>query len=139
MVKRSIAITLVFAGLLAGWPTPAAGSGPSYGELMSALKNGPSEAEKFRAMMGNLTAGEFHLTNVTGLLAGNADQTAFTTALKKDAGDIADLRETLAHTTLTGSDGIVEMLATLLKGQDLTVGRIVAVDVQGAQITLFYQ
>ncbi|HEY8314924.1 MAG TPA: hypothetical protein VIG51_12255 [Candidatus Baltobacteraceae bacterium] len=138
MWKRSLAVTIALAAVLTGWPQPARGAVASYGELMSALKNAPSEATKFRAMMGDLNASEFHLVNISGLMAGG-NRTAYQSAVKKDQSDIADLRETLAHTTLTGTDGLVILLSTMLKQSSLTVNQVVAVHVDAGDVTLFYQ
>lgn len=135
---KSLAVALALAGALALVPQPAGGEQTSYAQLMAALKNGPSETDKFRGMMSALTAAEFHVVNVQSLLAGN-DGAAYQSALKKSASEIADLRETLSHTTLTGDDGIVELLSTLLKKQSVVVAQVVAVHVDGNQVTLFYQ
>ncbi|MGZ3561028.1 MAG: hypothetical protein ACXVAS_04220 [Vulcanimicrobiaceae bacterium] len=135
---KSLAVALALAGALALVPQPAGGAQATYAQLMTALKNGSSEADKFRGMMAGLTAAEFHLVNVQTLLSGN-DRAAYQSALKKGATEIADLHETLTHTTLTGDDGIVELLSTMLKKQSLLVAQVVAVHVDGNQITLFYQ
>lgn len=138
MWKSHFMAALALAGLLAGaLAAPAGAAAATYGELMSALKNAPAEAATFRGMMGNLTSGQFQFTDVQTLLGG--DRSAFEREVRKDASHIASLRETLAHTTLIGSDGIVTLLSTLMKQQGLSIDRVVAVHVSGAQITLFYQ
>ena len=135
---KSLAVALALAGALALVPQAARGAQATYAQLITSLKNCSSEADKFRGMMAGLTAAEFHVVNVQTLLAGN-DQSAYESALKKETSEIADLRETLSHTTLTSDDGIVELLSTMLKKDSITVAQVVALHVDGNQITLFYQ
>jgi hypothetical protein len=135
---KSLAVALVLATALALVPAPAGGAQATFGQLMAALKNAASEANKFRGMMANLTAAEFHLVRVQTLLPGN-DQAAYQSALKKCASDISDLHETLTHTTLIGDDNIVVLLSTMLKKQGLVVNQVVAVHVDNGDITLFYE
>lgn len=119
--------------LLGTVPLPAR-AGDST-NLTTALKAMPAQSDKFRSMMSNLNASQFHLVNATGILSAD-----FKTSLKKDASDIADLRDTLTHTTVTGADGVIEPLKKVLMSKNVTIDQVIGIFVGGdGQITLFYQ
>lgn len=128
-------LLLAFSGAL--WaPAQAAGSSS---DLMAAVKNVASETDKFRSMMANFTADEFHFVNAQDVLT-RAQKSAFDAAVNKNRSEIADLRDTLNHTTLTGSDGVITTLARLMKAQNLAIDRVIGVYVgSGGEITLFYR
>jgi hypothetical protein len=90
-------------------------------------------------MMSNLNASQFHVVNVRNVLS-SGDEAAFKASIKKNAGDISDLRDTLTHTTVTGDDGVVVPLRKVLLSKNITIDQVVGVYVGGdGQITLFYQ
>jgi hypothetical protein len=69
-----------------------------------------------------------------------SQQNEYRKALHKNASDIADLRDTLNHTTVTGNDGVLITLRNLLKKQNITIDQINGVHIDSAgQITLFVQ
>lgn len=125
---------LCFAGMFAS-PAGAAGSSST---LLAAVDNVSSQSDKFRSMMSNINASQIHVVNVQSVMS-PSDEAAYKKALRKNASDIADLRDTLGHTTVTGSDGVLVTLTKLLAKQNITVDQVVAVYVSGDQITLFYQ
>jgi len=108
-------------------PAVAAGSA----EYAAAVKNIPAQSDKFRSMMSNLSAAQFHFVNV----AGQVDAAT----LKKNAAAISDLRDTLSHATLVDNQGIVVTLSKVLLSKNLTIAQIVGISIGGTQITLFYQ
>ncbi len=108
-------------------PASAAGSA----ELLVAVKTMPVQSDKFRSLMSNLTITQFHFVNVAGQLDA--------ATLHKNAVAIADLRDTLNHTTLVDNQGIVTSLRKVLLSKNLMIDQIVAIYVGGNQITLFYQ
>ncbi|HZT12294.1 MAG TPA: hypothetical protein VFA29_05815 [Candidatus Baltobacteraceae bacterium] len=107
----------------------------SSGELLSAIKTLPAQTDKLRGMMADLNESQFKLVDVSAL----ADDAAVRAALKKGAADVADMRDTLTHTTLTGNDGVVTSVAKLLGAKDLKISQVVAISVTGSQVTLYYQ
>jgi hypothetical protein len=138
MARRHGAVfsTLLLALTLVPAPLFAAGGS---GELIAAVKNVSSQADKFRGMMSNLSASQFHVVNVRNVLS-SADEAAFKSSLRKNATDISDLRDTLTHTTVTGDDGVVVPLRKVLLSKNITIDQVVGVYVGGdGQITLFYQ
>lgn len=117
-------------------PARAAGGGA---DLLAAVKNVSGESDKFRSMMSNISANQIHLVNAQSVTSGT-EAAAYKSALKKSASDIADLRDTLNHTTVTGTDGVLITLRKLLLKQNVSVDQIIGVHVGGdGQITLFYQ
>lgn len=111
----------------------------SSGQLMNAVANVSTQADKLRSMMSNLTASQFHLVNARSVL-GESEEAAFKSSLRKNATDISDLRETLTHTTVTGDDGVVVPLRKVLLTKNVLVDQVIGVYVAGdGQITLFYQ
>ena len=110
----------------------------SSSELVTAVKNVAAQTDKLRSMMADLTQNEFQVVDASTVLA-SSDEAAFRAALKKNASDIADMRDTLTHTTLTGSDGVVMPLAKLLQGQNVKISQVVGIYIAGTQITIFYQ
>jgi hypothetical protein len=128
-------LTFVFAGLLTA-PVHAAGG---TSNLLAAVKNVSSESDKFRSMMSNINANQIHMVSAQSVMSAS-EASAYKTALRKNASDISDLRDTLNHTTVTGTDGVLVTLPRLLKRQNITIDQIVGVYVGGdGQITLFYQ
>src|SRR5690242_13324439 len=112
MAKRHVAAfsVLLLAFALA---VPIAAAGAGSGELIAAVKNVSTQADKLRSMMSNLNANQFHLVNAHNVLTAG-DEAAFKSSLKKSSGDISDLRDTLTHTTVTGDDGVVVPLRKVL-------------------------
>jgi len=106
-------------------------SAASSADLAAAIKNMPAQSDKLRALMSNLSVSQFHFVNA----AGQVDAAT----LRKNAASIADLRDTLAHATLTDSDGVVTTMRKVLVSKNLTIDQIVAIYVGGSQITVFYQ
>lgn len=140
MARRHFAVfcSLLLALVPRLLPAPALAAGGS-GELIAAVKNVSSQADKLRALMSNLSASQFHVVNVRNVLS-SGDEAAFKTSLKKNATDITDLRDTLTHTTVTGDDGVVVPLRKVLLTKNVTIDQVVGVYVGGdGQITLFYQ
>lgn len=139
MARRHISVfsTLLLAlALVPAAPVLAAGGSV---ELIAAVKNVSSQADKFRGMMSNLNASQFHVVNVRNVLSAG-DEAAYKASVKKNATDISDLRDTLTHTTVTGEDGVVVPLRKVLLGKNVTIDQVVGVYVGGdGQITLFYQ
>lgn len=140
MVKLRLAAALssvLFAAFLSGClalPAYAASSS----ELVTAVKTLAAQTDKLRSMMADLSASQFQLVDVGSVLA-PGDEAAFKAAMKKNAADIADMRDTLTHTTLTGSDDVVEPLSKLLFAKTVTISQVVAIYVSGQQITIYYQ
>ena len=100
-------------------------------DFATAMKNMPAQSDKFRSMMSNLSVTQFHFVSV----AGEIDSAT----LKKNAANIADLRDTLSHATLTDNQGVVTSLTRVLTTKKLTIDQIVCIYVGGGQITLYYQ
>jgi hypothetical protein len=136
MKKRQLLAAFWLLGfLLAAAPLPVRASDSE--QLMTALKAMPAQADKFRSLMSNLNASQFHLVNASSIIAG--DQ-AYQSSLKKDASQISDLRDTLSHTTVTGSDGVVVPLRKILSTKNITIEQVIGVYVgSDGQITLYYQ
>lgn len=133
MKKRHLAIVLPLLALLAAAAIPARASDST--QLMTALKAMPAQADKFRTMMSNLNASQFHLVNCANIMD-SGDKSS----LKKDAAVLADLRDTLSHTTVTGADGVVEPLKKVLQTKSVTIDQVIGVFVGAdGQITLYYQ
>lgn len=140
MVKLRLAAALssvLFAAFISG-ALVAPAYAASSGELLTAVKNVAAQTDKLRSMMADLNQSQFQLVSVDGVLS-PGDDAAFKAAMKKNAADIADMRDTLTHTTLTGSDGVVMPLSKLLLAKQITISQVVAIYVSGEQITLFYQ
>jgi len=134
MKRRHIAIVLPLFALLWAVALPARASDSS--QLMTALKAMPAQADKFRSMMSDLNASQFHLVNAAGL----TDSADIRTSLKKDASQLSDLRETLSHTTVTGADGVVVPLRKVLLTKNVSIDQVIGIMVgTDGQITLFYQ
>jgi len=128
-------LTLVLSGVLAA-PVHAAGGNS---DLLAAVKNVSSESDKFRSMMSNINATQIHLVSAQSAMSAS-QAAAYKTALRKNASDISDLRDTLNHTTVTGADGVLVTLPRLLKRQNIAIDQVVGIYVGGdGQITLFYQ
>ena len=140
MIIRSTAAALSI--LLLAFAAPAAKPARAAGsssDLISAVKNVSSETDKYRSLMANFTADEFHFVDAQSVLS-PSQKTAYETALSKNKSAIADLQYTLEHTTLTGSDGVITTLARLMKAQNLTIDQVVGVYVAAnGAITLFYR
>ena len=128
-------LMFVLAGVFA-LPAHAAGG---TSDLLAAVKNVSSESDKFRSMMSNINANQIHVVNAQSVMS-TSEETAYRSALRKNASDISDLRDTLNHTTVTGSDGVLITLPRLLKRQNITIDQVIGVYIGGGgQITLFYQ
>lgn len=137
MKRRHLAIIVSLLALFAASATPVKASDST--QLLTALKAMPAQADKFRAMMSNLNASQFHLVNASGVMD-SADGSAYKLSLKKDASALADLRDTLSHTTVTGMDGVITPLRKVLQNKSVTIDQVIGVFVGGdGQITLFYQ
>lgn len=135
MVHRYGAAALVMA---LGFCIPGGARAASSADLMTAVKNVSAQSDKFRSLMSNLSLSEFHFVNVGDVLAAS-DRTGFKSSLKKNAPGIADLRDTLNHTTLTDASGTITTLRKVLLAKNLSIDQIVAVYVAGTEITLYYQ
>ena len=132
------AFSVVFLAFAIAAPICASAAGGS-GELIAAVKNVSTQSDKLRSMMSNLNANQFHLVNVRNVLSAG-DEAAFKASLKKSAGDISDLRDTLTHTTVTGDDGVVVPLRKVLLGKNVAIDQVIGVYVgSDGQITLYYQ
>lgn len=128
-------LMFVFAGAYA---LPAQAAGGSS-DLLAAVNNVSSESNKFRSMMSDINASQIHVVNVQSVMS-ESQQGAYTKALRKNASEISDLRDTLNHTTVTGTDGVLVTLPRLLLRQEVTIDQIIGVFVGGdGQITLFYR
>lgn len=137
MVRRHVAVALTLLCILA-FPAAVA-RGADSGQLMVAMKSMPAQADKFRSMMADLNASQFKLVSVQSAIA-SGDEALLRSSLKKNASGIADLRDTLNHTTVTGSDGVVVPLKKVLMAKNVSIDQIVGVYVGGdGSITLFYQ
>lgn len=137
MERRHFAAAFALLCLLAAIPITVRGADSS--QLMVALRTMPAQADKFRSMMSNLNASQFRLVSVQSAMSAG-DEAAFKTSMKKNTGDLADLRETLQHTTVTGLDGVVVPLKKVLLAKNVLIDQIIGVYVAGdGQITLFYQ
>jgi hypothetical protein len=137
MERRHFAAAFALLCLLAAIPLTVKGADSS--QLMVALRTMPAQADKFRSMMSNLNASQFRLVSVQSAMSAG-DEAAFKTSMKKNAGDLADLRDTLQHTTVTGADGVVTPLKKVLLAKNVSIEQVIGVYVAGdGQITLFYQ
>ncbi len=138
MAKRhaAAALSLLMLALAGALASPVyADTNPN---LLAAVKNVSSESDKFRSMMSNLTESQIHVVNVQNAMSAS-DESAFKAALRKNASTISDLRDTLNHTTLTGSDGVLVTLRKVLLRQNVTIDQVVGVHVDAdGQVTLFY-
>jgi hypothetical protein len=139
MANRHAAAALsILMFVLAGTALSARAAGGTT-DLLAAVRNVSSESDKFRSMMANINANQIHLVNVQSVMS-SGDEAAYRSALKKNASDISDLRDTLNHTTVTGTDGVLITLRKLLLQKNVTIDQVTGVYVGGdGQITLFYQ
>jgi hypothetical protein len=140
MAKRhaAAALSLLLFVLVGAFALPAHAAGSSS-NLLAAVNNVSSESDKFRSMMSNINASQIHLVNVQSVMPAG-DEVVYKKALRKNASDINDLRDTLNHTTVTGTDGVLITLKRLLQRQNVSIDQITGVYVGGdGQITLFYQ
>jgi hypothetical protein len=140
MAKRHVAAAfpVIILVLASAFVTPAYAAGDSS-ELMTAVKNVSAQADKFRSMMSNLNASQFHVVNVASVM-NPGDQSSYQSSLKKNASEISDLRDTLTHTTVTGDDGVVVPLRKVLVTKNVTIDQVIGVFVANdGQITLFYR
>ncbi len=132
------ALPMLILLFLAVSPLPVRAAGGTS-ELLAAVKNVSSESDKFRSLMSNLDASQFHVVNAQTVMSAQ-DESAYKAALRKNASSIADLRDTLNHTTLTGTDGVVTTLRKVLLRENVSIDQVIGVHVGGdGQITLFYQ
>ena len=114
--------------LAASFTLPALAAGSA--DFAAAVKNMPAASDKFRSMMSNLSVAQFHFVNV-----GEVDPAM----LRRNASEIADLRDTLGHATLLDNQGVVVPMRKVLQSKNLTVDHIVGISIGGTQITLYYQ
>ncbi|HET9096225.1 MAG TPA: hypothetical protein VFN37_06160 [Candidatus Baltobacteraceae bacterium] len=132
------ALSVLMFVLTGAFALPAHAAGGTS-DLLAAVKNVSSESDKFRSMMGDLNASQIHLVNAQSVMS-DGQKTAYDTAVHKNASEISDLRDTLNHTTVTGSDGVLITLRKLLLRQNVTIDQITGVYIGGdGQVTLFYQ
>ena len=132
------ALSVLMFVLTGAFALPAHAAG-STSDLLAAVKNVSSESDKFRSMMSDLNASQIHLVNAQSVMS-DAQRAAYDSAVHKNASEISDLRDTLNHTTVTGSDGVLITLRKLLLRQNITIDQVTGVYVGGdRQITLFYQ
>ena len=132
------ALSVLMFVLTGAFALPAHAAGGTS-DLLAAVKNVSSESDKFRSMMGDLNASQIHLVSAQSVMS-DAQKTAYNAAVHKNASDISDLRDTLNHTTVTGSDGVLITLRKLLLRQNVTIDQVTGVYVGGdGQVTLFYQ
>lgn len=139
MAKRhaAAALSLLLVIFSASYALPARAAGNS--NLLAAVNNVSGESGKFRSMMSNINAGQIHLVNVQDAMAAG-DESAYKKALHKNASDISDLRDTLNHTTVTGTDGVLITLKKLLQQKSVLIEQVTGIYVGAdGQITLFYQ
>jgi len=127
----SIRYIAALAALLTAAAFPLSVRAAGSADYTAAMKSLPAQSDKFRALMSNLSVAQFHFVSV----AGQVDAAT----LKKNAAELADLRDTLSHATLVDNQGIVITLRKVLQSKNLSVDQIVAIYVGGNQITLFYQ
>lgn len=119
--------------------TPLFAAGNDSVELITAVKNVSTQADKLRSMMSNLNAGQFHVIRVPSALS-SGDEATYRTSIRKNAADITDLRDTLGHCTVTGLDGVVVPLRKVLLTKNVSIDQVMGVYVAGnGEITLFYQ
>lgn len=128
MTTRHVAALFALLFTLTAIPAAAAP------DALAAMKSIVAQTDKYRSMMANFSTSQFHLAQVPA-----SESRAVAALVKKDASDVAGLRETLAATTMVNSQDIITSLPVFLKPNGVTVDRIVAVSVGGnGQITLFY-
>ena len=135
-LAAALSSVLFYTFLCGAFATPAPAAGSS--ELLNAVKTIAAQTDKLRSMMANLNQSQFKLVDVQSVLS-SGDDTAFRAAMRKNAADIADMRDTLTHTTMTGNDGVIMSAAKLLQAQNVKIGQVVAISVVGSEITVFYQ
>lgn len=131
------ALSVLMFALAGAFALPAHAAGGTS-DLLAAVQNVSGESNKFRSMMSDITASQIHLVNAESV--SESQQAAYKTALRKNASEIADLRDTLNHTTITGSDGVLMTLRKLLLQQNIAIDQVIGVYVgSDNQITLFYR
>ncbi|HKU68371.1 MAG TPA: hypothetical protein VJP85_11400 [Candidatus Baltobacteraceae bacterium] len=140
MANRHAAAALsVLMFVLAGAFAQPAHAAGGTSDLLAAVNNVSGESDKFRSMMSNINASQIHVVNAQSVVSAG-DGAAYKKALKKNASTIADLRDTLSHTTVTGSDGVLITLRKLLLRKNIAIEQVIGVYVgDDGQITLFYQ
>ncbi len=137
--RHAVAALSILMFLLASATALPARAAGNTSDLLAAVKNVSSESDKFRSMMANLNESQIHVVDAQSIMSASA-QSAYKFAISKNASSIADLRDTLNHTTVTGSDGVLVTLRKVLLRQNVAVDRVVGVYVGGdGQVTLFYQ
>lgn len=140
MPTRYAAAAVSIALLVFSFAATARGRAAENGStLLAAVKNVSGESDKFRSMMADLNAAQIHLVNVQNVMTGS-ESSAYKAALRKNQSQIADLRDTLNTTTVTGTDGVLITLKKLLLQKNVTVNQVIGVYVhRGGQITVFYE
>lgn len=135
-VATALSVLMFVLACALAQPARAAGN---TSDLLAAVNNVSSESDKFRSMMSNLNATQIHVVNAQSVMTAS-EEAACKKAVRKNASDISDLRDTLNHTTVTGTDGVLITLKRLLQRQNVSIDQIIGVYVGGdGQITLFYQ
>jgi hypothetical protein len=138
MCKRYVAAFFALALIATATAMPVARAAGSD-DLMTAVRDVSGQTGKFRSMMADLNATQFHVVSVQSVLSPGSEP-AFKAAVRKNAGDIDSLRTTLQHTTITGADGVLVTLTKVLSKQNVAIDQIVGIYVGGdGAITLFYQ
>jgi len=127
----SIRFIAALAALLTAAGSPLLARAAGSADYAAAVKSLPAQSDKFRALMSNLNVSQFHFVSVSGQVDA--------ATLRKNAAELADLRDTLGHATLVDNQGIVITLRRVLQGKSLSLDQIVGIAVAGNQITLFYQ
>ncbi len=84
-------------------------------------------------MMADLSENQFQLVDAAGAA------TPHSMPRSKRMRASFDLRDLLAHTTLTGSDGVVMPFSKLLMAKELELNQIIGISVSGDVVTVYYQ
>ena len=139
MANRILAAALspVFFSVFLALTSAPAGAASSA-ELVTAVKNVAAQTDKLRSMMADLSQSQFQIVNAQSVMSAG-DEAQVRAALRKNAADVSDMRETLSHTTLTGNDGVIMPFSKLLQAQNLKIAQVIGIYVNGNQITVFYQ
>ena len=137
-LAAALSSVLFFAFIFGALAAPSLGA--SSGDLLNAVKTTAAQTDKLRSMMANLNQSQFKVVSVASVLS-SGDEAAFRAEMKKNASDIADMRETLAHTTMTGNDGVIMSVAKFLDGENppVKISQVAAISIAGDSVTLYYQ
>lgn len=109
----------------------------SFSELIGALNRSRSEAVAVSSLRG-LRTNDVHIVKVQTLP--DADSSALTAAMSKNAGQLNALRNALARVPLTATtDNHQLTLAEFLSDNRMSISQIVAADVTNGALTVFVQ